>query len=85
MTNDIERKVVEVVARRKKLDPSRISMDSTFADLGIDSLDGIEILFTIEDSFDITIPDEVARRMKSVREVVEGLHDIMANRSTGTS
>lgn len=85
MQDEIERKVIEIVARRKKLDPAQISADSTFAELGIDSLDGMEMLFTFEESFNITIPDEVAQRMKSVRDVVNGLREVIAKRPTGAS
>ena len=85
MQDDIEPKVIEIVARRKRLDPAQISLDSTFAELGIDSLDGMEMLFSFEESFQISIPDDVAQRMKSVRDVVNGLREVIAKRQAGAS
>ena len=85
MQDDVEQRVIEIIARRKGLEPTKLTLDSTFAELGIDSLDGMELLFTFEDSFNISIPDGVAQRMKSVREVVEGLREVFINRPTGAS
>ena len=83
MAGDVEQKVLEIIARRKGLDPAKLSLDSTFAELGIDSLDGMELLFTFEDSFNISIPDTIAQRMKSVRDVVDGLREVLVNRPAG--
>ena len=85
MQDDVEQRVIEIIARRKRIEPAKLTMDSTFAELGIDSLDGMELLFTFEDSFNISIPESVAQRMKSVREVVEGLREVLVNRPAGAS
>lgn len=66
-------KVVEIIAREQHLEPGTVTIDSTFAELGIDSLDGVNILFALEEEFKIDIPDSVAQNMKSVRQVVDSL------------
>lgn len=66
-------KVVETIAREQHLEPGVVKLDSTFAELGIDSLDGVNILFALEEEFKIDIPDAVAQNMKSVRQVVDSL------------
>ncbi len=50
---------------------------TTFAELGIDSLDGVNIMFALEEEFKIDIPDAVAQNMRSVRQVVDGLTRVM--------
>jgi acyl carrier protein len=70
--NQLERQVVDIIAQKKRLPPENITLDSTFLDLGIDSLDGMDLLFAFEDTFNISIPDDVAQQMKSVRMVTEG-------------
>ncbi len=70
---NVAEKVIEIVAREQHLDPSKVKLDSTFAELGIDSLDGVNILFALEEEFKIDIPDAIAQSMKSVGQVVEGL------------
>jgi len=52
--------------------------DSTFAELSIDSLDGINILFAVESEFNINIPDEAAQSIRSVRDVVDGIAKLLA-------
>ena len=70
---NIEDKVIEIVTREQHLDPGVVKPDSTFAELGIDSLDGVNILFALEEEFKIDIPDAVAQNMKSVQQVVDSL------------
>jgi acyl carrier protein len=81
MADDIERKVIDLIARKKKLDPATVTLDSTFEQLGVDSLDAADLLFTFEDDFGIVVPDEVATSMKSVRQVVDGLRQLLSTRA----
>lgn len=81
MPDDIERKVVELIARKKKLDAATVTLDSTFEQLGVDSLDAADLLFTFEDDFKIVVPDEVATSMKNVRQVVDGVRQLLATRA----
>lgn len=47
-------------------------MDSTFIDdLGADSLDIVELIMAFEEEFNIEIPDEIAEKIKTVRDAVE--------------
>ena len=41
-------------------------------------MDGINILFALENEFDITIPDEQAKQIRSIREMVEGIDKLVA-------
>jgi acyl carrier protein len=71
--DEFDRQVVEIIARKKKVAASSIRPESTFQELGIDSLDGIDLVFAFEDAYDVTIPDHVVRQMKTVRDVVDAL------------
>ena len=70
---NIEETVIRIVAQENHLEPGSVTLDSTFAELGIDSLDGVNILFALEAEMNIIIPDAVARRMDTVRQVVDSL------------
>ncbi|HEV2348603.1 MAG TPA: acyl carrier protein [Terriglobia bacterium] len=70
-------KVVEIITREQHLEPGAVKADSTFAELGIDSLDGVNILFALEEEFKVDIPDAVAQNMKSVRQVVDSLTRVL--------
>jgi len=74
---DTTEKVIEIIAREQHLDPAKITVDSKFSELGIDSLDGVNILFALEEEFKIDIPDTVAQHMKSVRQVVDSLTRVL--------
>ena len=69
----IEQKVVEIITREQHLQPGVVKSNSTFAELGIDSLDGVNILFAVEQEFKIDIPDSIAQNMKGVAQVVDAL------------
>jgi acyl carrier protein len=70
---NIEETVIRIIAQENHLEPGSVTLDSTFAELGLDSLDGVNVLFALEKEMNITIPDAVARNMTSVRQVVDSL------------
>ena len=47
--------IAELIAERVEKDVSEIKMESTFRDLGIDSLDTVELLMNLEDKLDMEI------------------------------
>ena len=65
--------VIELIANKRHLPIERITLDSAFADLGIDSLAGMDLLFDFEETFNLSIPDEVAREMRTVGQAVEAI------------
>ena len=78
LTEDqILEKVAAAVAEQKEIDPSGITMDTKFEDLGVDSLDAMEILFELEEDLDLDIPDTAARAMRTIGDVVDGLGKLM--------
>jgi len=67
-------KVAAIIAENKGMDVEDVKMESTFEELGLDSLDTVELLMTFEDEFGITI--EIEEGMKTVADfvkIVEGL------------
>ncbi len=73
LPDNLESRVIDLITRHQRLEPGRVTLDSTFEDLGIDSLSATELLFEFEEAFDVTVPDQVAAEMKDVRQVVEAL------------
>ncbi|MBZ5601821.1 MAG: acyl carrier protein [Acidobacteriia bacterium] len=70
--------VTAVIAKTQHIPPESVTIDSTFEELKIDSLDGINILFALESEFDLDIPDDAARKIRSVREMCEGIEKLVA-------
>ena len=84
MAEDIMQQVIAAIAKKKKLDPSQITGASTFEELGLDSLDAADLLFTFEDTFGIVVPDEVALSMKSVGQVATEVQRLLEQHGKST-
>ena len=78
MPAELAARVIQVIAKTQHLPPESITIEQTFAELKFDSLDGMNILFAIENEFDISIPDDQAVQIKSVREMVGGIERLVA-------
>lgn len=64
-------RVRDVIAKELNVSEDQITPDATFADdLGADSLDVVELVMTLEDEFDISIPDEDAEKIRTVADAV---------------
>jgi acyl carrier protein len=74
---ELTARVRTVIATTQHLPQEKITADSTFQELGFDSLDGINILFAVESEFNIDIPDEAAQNLRSVRDVIDGLAKLL--------
>jgi acyl carrier protein len=70
--------VIEAIARAKKIPAETITLDSRLTELKIDSLDGLNLFFELEESLDLTIPDDKAKSMRTVGEIVAGLEQLVA-------
>jgi acyl carrier protein len=74
---ELTARVRSIIAATQHLPQEKITADSTFAELGIDSLDGINILFAVESEFNINIPDEAAQSLRSVRDMIDGIAKLL--------
>ena len=69
---EVSERIITVVKNFDKCDPAKVSSTSTFVDdLGLDSLDAVEVVMAIEDEFAIEIPDAEADRIASIGDAVE--------------
>ena len=65
-------KVKAIVVEQLGVDESEVAIDSTFIDdLGADSLDIVELITAFEEEFNIEIPDDVAEKIKTVKDTVD--------------
>jgi len=76
-TDDLEARVIEAISETQRIPADSISPNSTFEELNIDSLDGINIVFALENEFGISIPDESVQTMRSVGQAVEGVRQLV--------
>jgi len=79
MSNEeLTQRVRRIIATAQHMPEEKVTADSSFAELNIDSLDGINILFAVESEFNINIPDEAAQSIRSVRDVIDGIAKLLA-------
>ena len=56
-------------------DPESLSLETTFADLGGDSLDTVELVMQLEEAFNIQIPDEAAEQIQTVEDAIRYIQE----------
>ena len=78
MSDDVMSRVMRVIAETQHIPVEGIQPGSTFEELKIDSLDGINIVFGIETEFGINIPDDAAKSLRSVSDVAAGVEKLLA-------
>ena len=67
-----------ILSEQLEVNPEIITMDTNIVDdLGADSLDVVELLMSIEDEFDVEIPDEKIESLRTVGSVVDYIQENM--------
>ncbi len=77
MPGSVTEEVLDVIAATQRIPREKITLDGRFEELGMDSMDAVNILFALEEKFDITIPDEAAKQIRNIREMVEGVQKLV--------
>jgi len=85
MSDEITQRVLKVIATSKRMPPESVTIDGEFKQLGIDSMDAVEILFALENEFDISIPDDEVRNVRNVRQMCEGVEKLVAAKSNAAA
>ena len=69
---EIEAKVIDIVAEQLGADKAKISRDTSFVeDLNADSLDTVELVMEFEDEFETSIPDDQAEKIQTVGQAID--------------
>lgn len=78
-SEEIFEKVKGVIVEQLGVAEGNITMKASFIDdLGADSLDIVELIMSLEEEFDIEIPDSDAEKVVTVGDVVEYIKDHVA-------
>lgn len=71
MEKNIAGRVKKIVVESLGVTDEQAKEEASFAeDLGADSLDTVELVMAIEEEFGVEIPDDVAEKMKTVKDVI---------------
>lgn len=77
MSEIIFDKITSILSSKKGVNKKLIRIESSFDDLGLDSLDAVELITDLEDEFNVTIPNIELQNIKTVRQAVHGLEKAM--------
>ncbi len=68
--------IIELLAKQFRVDPATIDVDTNIVeDLGADSLEIVDMLMAIEENFGITVSDEEALTLKTVKDVADFIEE----------
>jgi acyl carrier protein len=81
--DDIPARVIGCIVSTMHMDPAKVTPDATFQELGIDSLDGINILFALENEFNLNIPDDAAKQVRTIADLIAGIRTLLASQTAG--
>ncbi len=85
---DVKKQVLQIIADQAMLEVSDVTMESTPEDLGIDSLGLVEAIFSIEETFDISVPfnandpSDSDFDISSVAKIVDGIEKLIAEQAS---
>ena len=73
----LQQKIESILRAEKSISEGPIDAEVQLADLGFDSLDALNLLFILEETFKISIPDDVARKIRTMNDMVGAVQDLL--------
>lgn len=71
-TQEIQDKVIELTCKQLGVPREKVTPETSFInDLGADSLDTVELVMELEDTFELSIPDEDAEKIQTVGDAMK--------------
>ena len=89
MADDVKQGVARIIAEQAMVDADDITAETKLEDLGLDSLALVEVVFGIEETFDVSVPynandpNESDFKLTTVGEVVTGVEHLIAEKAKG--
>ena len=72
---DTMKKIKEIISRQTDIDEDTLTEDTTMEEITSDSLDIVEMLMDIEETFDVDISDEDAKNLTTIGELCNYIDD----------
>ncbi len=68
-------KLKTIICTEFEIEEDDVNLSTTFEDLGVDSLDLVDLVMTVEDEFSLELPDEELEKMKTVADLVKYIEE----------
>jgi acyl carrier protein len=82
--SDVAGDVIAIIAKKVRVDRPKIEMTDRLEDLGLESLDAVEMIFDLEEKFDIQIPynaNNPRTEFDTVGEVIRAIQNLVDKKS----
>lgn len=86
MSDEVTTKIIEIIAEQAMMEPKDVSAGSSLEELGLDSLALVEVVFGIEEAFDVSVPfnandpSESDFDITNVQAIVDGVKKLIADK-----
>jgi len=80
VASDLEQRVTELIVEQLGVSKDEVVMNASFIDdLGADSLDIVELVMSMEEEFDLEIPDDDAEKIQTIGDAIAYLEERMGS------
>ena len=81
--SEIRDKIIQIIASECEVDASKILPEASLDDLGISSVDLVQVMFQIEEEFDVYLADEeVGADTESVGQLLDAVEKLIADKAS---
>jgi len=84
MQADVEQDVMAIIASKVRVEKPALTRDDRLQDLGIESIDAVEMIFDLEEKFDVEIPynaNTAGTEFRTVGDVVDAIQTLVNNKA----
>jgi len=84
MMTDVAADVIEIISKKVRVDRPKVELSDRLEDLGIESIDAVEMIFDLEEKFDIQIPynaNNPRTEFDTVGDVVRAIEGLVGSKS----
>jgi len=83
---DVASDVIAIIAKKARIEPAKIELSDRLEDLGLQSLDAVEMIFDLEEKFDIEIPynanvNNTRTEFDKVDDVIKAIQQLVDKKS----
>ena len=82
---NVEDQIIHLIAASRSIDPTTLTPATSFEELGIDSLDKINLSFEVEELFKIEIPDASLNSLRTIGDVIAGVERLQAQPTSASA
>ena len=73
----VQRRVMDVFRAFDKVNKDNLALNASFtSDLGLDSLDMVEVVIAVEEDFNLEVPDQIADEFKCPNDIVKYMYEL---------